>query len=255
LNASRRALLLAGLAAGGASARPTLRVATGEYPPYSGAQLPDQGVFSALIRAAIEQAGWQLQLQFMPWNRTEAAVESGEVDASGPWGRTPARDARFRFSERVATLDWRWLARRADGFDGTLAQLRRQRIALVRSYTYTPALWTAVHEGGLQTQFVATDLAGLSLLQQGRIDLLPVDRYTGCQLALEQLAPAQQPQLTLHDGPLLGSYGVHLLFARTAGGARRAAAFNQGLREVLRTGLRERLFGALQCPLALPGTR
>ena len=61
--------------------------------------------------------------------------------------------------------------------------------------------------------------------------------------------------MTLHEGPLLGSYGVHLLFARSAAGSARVALFNRALREVLKSGLRERLFGGLQCPLALPGTR
>ncbi len=248
----RRPLLLAGLLGPAIAQAAPLRIATGEYPPYIGAQLPEQGVVAALIRAAAAQAGWQAQFQFMPWNRCEAAVESGEVDCSGPWGRTPARSARFLFSERLSQFDWTWLARKSDAFDGTLPALRQRRIALVRSYTYTPALWNAVRRGELKTQFVATDLAGLLLLLQGRIDLLPVDRYTGCGLALEHLRPEEQQQLTLHAGPLLGAYGVHLLFAR--GRAQQMKRFNQGLRAVP-SGQREQLFASLECPLALPGTR
>ncbi len=108
--------------------------------------------------------------------------------------------------------------------------------------------------GELQTQFVATDRAGLSLLARGQVDLLPMDRQTACQMALVQLSRAEQQALQLHDGPLLGSYSVHLLFARSAAGAQRVARFNPGLREVLAQGLHERLLGGLQCPVPLSGS-
>ena len=41
-------------------------VATGEYPPFSGEQLENQGIASAIVELAMKEMGYESQLQFMP---------------------------------------------------------------------------------------------------------------------------------------------------------------------------------------------
>ncbi|MDX1269724.1 MAG: hypothetical protein R3311_20295, partial [Oceanisphaera sp.] len=47
----------------------TLYLASLEWPPYSGPDLPAQGVSVAIVRAAIEAMGHELVVEFFPWSR------------------------------------------------------------------------------------------------------------------------------------------------------------------------------------------
>ncbi|HJW57643.1 MAG TPA: hypothetical protein VJ577_20465 [Burkholderiaceae bacterium] len=57
-----------------ASRAPVIRLASSEWPPYVGKALPALGASTAVIRAALATAGYQLQVEFFPWRRTIAAA-------------------------------------------------------------------------------------------------------------------------------------------------------------------------------------
>src|SRR3954466_14633444 len=47
-----------------------------EWPPYSGQNLPQQGVSSAVVSAAMSGMGEHVTISFYPWNRATALVRA-----------------------------------------------------------------------------------------------------------------------------------------------------------------------------------
>jgi len=47
-----------------------------EWPPYAGAQLPEQGTANAVVRAAFAAMDFRLDIKFFPWSRAVSLVET-----------------------------------------------------------------------------------------------------------------------------------------------------------------------------------
>ncbi len=84
-------------------------VATGEYPPFSGEKLPEQGIASAIVGLAMKEVGYDTQIRFMPWPLVERSTqESGTnkgVRAAFPYAKTPEREKDFYFSDPIVDVE------------------------------------------------------------------------------------------------------------------------------------------------------
>ncbi|GAC14204.1 hypothetical protein GLIP_1570 [Aliiglaciecola lipolytica E3] len=88
-----------------ASGPKVILLSSGEWAPYSGEGLPQQGIASVIVRSVIEQMGYQLEIQFMPWSIAQSKAESSQQDSqiSGtfPYIRTEQRENQFYFSDPI----------------------------------------------------------------------------------------------------------------------------------------------------------
>lgn len=141
---ARRALLRCGLAsllapAVQANSR-TLRCVSLDYPPLVhqvGGVV--QGIAVDLVRAALEPAGWRVEVEVLPWKRALGLMERGERDCIFTIFRTPEREIYLDYSQRPLVLQpIAWFARRDRTWfwDGNPATLERRRVALVRGVNY-----------------------------------------------------------------------------------------------------------------------
>jgi polar amino acid transport system substrate-binding protein len=60
------AISLSVAAFGGAQAE-TMTFAVGEWAPYIGQELPNDGVHTERVRAVMQAAGYDLALEYLPW--------------------------------------------------------------------------------------------------------------------------------------------------------------------------------------------
>jgi polar amino acid transport system substrate-binding protein len=177
-------LALAAFAAGAAAAR-TLHLAATECPPYYSPSLPGGGPVAQLTLAALRQAGYQVELRFLPWARALRLGEQGQVDGLvGVW-HSPQREAAFLYSLPVVSnrivlcgLQGRMPARFT-----SFEALRPQVIGIVRGYANPPALADAQ----VRTEEVDNDLQNLRKLQAERIDLVLIDSRVERYLERESL--------------------------------------------------------------------
>lgn len=84
-------------------------IATGEYPPFSGEQLKDNGIAAAIVSKAMKEIGYEIEIKFMPWPlATKATAESGTnqgVRAAFPYVKSPEREREFYFSDPILTVE------------------------------------------------------------------------------------------------------------------------------------------------------
>lgn len=240
----QRLLALASLAFacmwGPANAQP-LKIATGELPPYSTQERPDQGLALDIVRKAFAQEGIPVEYFFKPWTRTLEESRAGLWDATAYWGRNPARDKGFLISDNVLTEQWVLVYRQSAFENGefdwkTLADLKGLRIGVVQSYTYTPEFWAQQKSGTLSTVSTPDDLASLRLLVAGRLDVVPMERNVACYLMQHHFMDQEVAELRAHPRPFAPNFTTHVMFSdKLPQSAARVQAFNRGLRALKRS--------------------
>lgn len=219
----------------------TLRLVTGELPPYATQERPDQGIALDIVRRAFDLAGLEVAYTFKPWTRTLEEARAGMWDATAYWGRNPERDRGFLISDNVLTEQW-VLVFRDSAFKGaafdwkTLSDLKGLRIGVVQSYTYTPEFWALQKSGVLDARLASDDLANLRLLMGGRLDVVPMERNVACYLMQHHFADHEVRDLRAHPRPFAPNFTTHVMFSdKLPESAARLTAFNRGLRALKRS--------------------
>jgi polar amino acid transport system substrate-binding protein len=131
----------------------------------------------------------------------------------------------------------------------TLGDLRPYRVAMVRDYTYTPALWSMAKAGELKVENLPDDLSALKLLLLGRIDLAPMERNVACDLLRRNFSTKDAARLMAHPKLMTDTFTTHLMLPRKRPeNSARMQSFNQGLKHLKDTGRHAQLLSQLSCP-------
>lgn len=132
-----------------------IKLATGEWSPYSGADLPKYGIASAIVTQIFNELGYQPQFQFMPWPSTEQKAASGETDngirGAFPYadthhktGEADSRRNKFYFSDSLLNVQiavfYDKRHNKTAALIKTPADLARHRVILLRGYEYPPQM-------------------------------------------------------------------------------------------------------------------
>src|SRR5688572_21588603 len=131
-----------------APAKPTVRLASLEWEPYIGSDLPDQGYVTELVRAAYADQGVAVEIEFYPWARALHLARTGAVDGLVPEYFNASRETEFRFSEPFPGGPLVLYKRRGEAIafsvdpverqDAALRALGARKFGVVRGYLNTP---------------------------------------------------------------------------------------------------------------------
>jgi len=167
-------------ASAGYTATPAPRrvhITTLEWPPFTGAALPEQGAASEILRAALAVSRIELQLEFLPWKRTIEAAQRNPAVAgyfpSYPFDIAP----NFFASSWLAVSPLGIAYRASHPVDwAELADLERYRLGTVVGYGNTEAFDAAARAGRIKVETASDDLANIRKLAAGRVDGIVIDR-------------------------------------------------------------------------------
>ena len=224
---------------GGASAQSeTLRIATGELPPYASSARADQGMSLHIVRQAFAKAGVQVEYVFLPWTRALVETRDGKWDATAAWGRNAERDKGFLISDNVLTEQWQILYRSDRSFTwSSLQDLAGLRIGVVADYSYTPVFWRMVKDGTLRADVAPDDVSNLNKLLAGRVDVVPLDRNVACDLLGAKFTGEQARRVRAHPKLFVPDFTTHLMMSeKLPASAKRMEAFNRGLKALRQSG-------------------
>lgn len=207
---------------------------SGEWPPYSSAQLPGYGISSAVVGAALRAVGHRLDVRFYPWRRAIALAQTApgvagyypEYDAasvqqhfllSDPFGRSP-----IGFVERTShPLAWQ-----------RLEDLWPYRVGVVAGYVNTDEFDRHVREQRQPVDVAADDRQNLLKLAAGRVRLALIDeRVFQHLLRFDPQIRALAPVLRF-NARMLESKPLHVCFRADREGERLRKLFNEGLKKI-----------------------
>ncbi|MCF8490635.1 MAG: ABC transporter substrate-binding protein [Rhodospirillum sp.] len=145
------------------------------WPPFTGADLPEGGTSTEIVRRSLKIAGLATAVSFLPWRRAVDMTKMGYVDAVFPvYGANdrncvlshPFQASILGFVERVeAPVFWK-----------TMDDLTHRTIGVVKGYLNGKTFDGAVAQGKLTVESVLTDVMNLRKVEAGRLDLAVIDR-------------------------------------------------------------------------------
>jgi polar amino acid transport system substrate-binding protein len=225
-------LLLAGVG-GPAFGAQTIRLATLNWAPYIGGNLPSEGYAAELIRTAFERRGYQVQFFYMPWTRAVKTVLEGSYDGLCPVYYTEQREQDFSLSIKFPAGPLVFFKRVGNEIKyNRLEDLQPYKIAVVRGYANTKEFDEADY---LQKSFTNNDQTGYRRVLFGTVDLWLVDKFVA-QYTMTNHLPDRAKELDFIDKPL-GVNDLYVAFSKKKPEHKRLTkAFNEGLAEVLNDG-------------------
>ncbi len=204
------AIILFGLTLG-VSAEP-IRLATGEWPPYTSAGMEGGGVVSKIIDRVFERMGIEYELVFYPWPRCYEAVVHGRVWGAFPHARTLEREQAVRFSAPIlpSASSLFYYGRTPSEFRfQKIEDLGAYRVGGVRGYYYEALFKTA----GVTLDYVDNPEQGFGKLVLGRNDLFVANELVGWYLIQRAFPDKSKNFGTLNRS--LGRHGLHIIVNRS----------------------------------------
>lgn len=203
------------------------------WEPYYGEELPRDGFFTAIVRAAFERGGHSTQTEFMPWARAMLEVKQGDRDVLLGAYYNEERAETYIASEAIYTDEVGIVAHEDLGlteFD-TLRDLSDYTIGYGRGYSVNEEFDNAEY---LDKEPEESQVLNLRKLFAGRIDLI-----AGSFASIQYVANEQGHDVDelVFLKPTLKENTLHIMISRAIDdGDRLMADFHEGLSEIREDG-------------------
>jgi len=215
----------------------TVRLASGEWPPYLSEKLPHFGVASRIVTDAFAAKGITVEYGYFPWARSLKLAQDGNWDGSLIWQKTPEREQDFYFSETVITGQNVFFHLKSRPFEWKeMKDLAGLHIGATLDYTYGEAFTKAEADGTLTVERVPSDEQNLRKLLAGRIDIFPLDLDVGLAMLRENLTPEEAAQITYNPLPIQSTSFSIMLSKKVPRNKEMLDLFNAGLKELIASG-------------------
>src|SRR5471032_1114793 len=196
------ALLLLTLAA--PAAPPPLHLVANYWEPYTGQDLPQQGVACEVVATALRRAGYQVDITIMPWSRVLSTVYQHQADGVVAIWTTTERRRKLLFSDSYLSNQLFILHMPGQLQDATeFKHLDGARIGIGRDYEYSDEF---LSQKNFQLEPVGRTIQNLLKLTLGRVDGVLEDKLIaqhqiqaniGAHDALGKIEFATGPMMTL----------------------------------------------------------
>ncbi|WDD96936.1 substrate-binding periplasmic protein [Thalassomonas actiniarum] len=236
-------LLMALSAAFNSLAQETIRITTGEYPPYYSQKLTNYGPIPDIVIQAFAHANIKVEFGFFPWSRSLELAKSNHWDASCCWFDTSQWYEYFNYSDVLVSRDKIFFHLKSYPFDWqSYEDLKGIKIGATARHAYGEKFAAANKTGKLLIEDAPTNAMNLKKLFAGRINIFPIERQVGYQLLADLFTP-EETQLFTHHPKILFSGRVRLLISKKNPKSQYfMKKFNQGLKMLKESGEYEQLF-------------
>lgn len=140
------------------------------WAPHYGEDLPEQGLTTALVKAAFKAGGHNAGIEFVPWSRALKEVEEGKADVVMGAYFNEERTGKYIYSDVIYELNVGLIAR--PGFSKThyssLQELSEYSIGISRGFANSEEFDAAQY---LNKDVASTPLLNIRKLYRGRIDM------------------------------------------------------------------------------------
>lgn len=194
----------------------SLRLASGEWPPYSSSTMPNGGDAEQVIRLVFAQAGYEVSFDRLSWKRGYEVARRGKLDGTILWSRSAERERDFAFTVPVVQSDVVFFHRlAAPPRDLAPEQWHAYRLGYPDGYGYEihPAFARVAQAIGHRLVPIYDDANGLQALLRDRLDAYPVDRRVGLYL-LAQIDREQWRSVVGFDSPPIAIEPLCVLISR-----------------------------------------
>ena len=230
------------LAQSGTEKPTSIKIASGDWPPYMGKNLPDNGIASKVLSEAFATKGVRVVYEFYPWNRSLEHARKGWIDATGVWFESADRRADFFVSKPVIDANYVLYYPKAKPLIcKSISDLFGHKIGATLGYFYGDEFERAEIDGKIKVVRATTDQISLKNVAVGRIDGFPLDELVAKHMIANDLTPSEAEQIGTSSF-VVYARPLHLLISRNIpNGKELARLFDQGLEEIRKNGAYDRI--------------
>jgi polar amino acid transport system substrate-binding protein len=218
------------------------------------------GLDVQLLREAIEgEIGQELELTQVSWSQHQQDLQSGRRDIAGGAFRTASRERYAYISKPYRFEEIALYHRKYDPRSEAVLQAKgdlserllnsSSRLGLVKGYYYGPQIEALIENPAMASRITWVDdhESNLHNLQQGEVDLVPVDRLVGATVVWQrkwgdQLATPQEPIFR-------GS--IHALFSKASTDPQLVTRFDKAIAAMKADGRYSRIVRNYLFPILL----
>lgn len=93
------------------------KIATGEFIPYVGQHIPNNGISTMIVKAVFKEMKQEYSLEFVPWKRVLLGMENSNYSGSYPWNINKERLNKYYFSHSINEYRSFVFFKKGNGFD------------------------------------------------------------------------------------------------------------------------------------------
>ena len=219
----------------------TVRITTGEFPPYVSRNLKHQGLVTRIVREAFHMVDINARFSFFPWKRSKSLAKMGAWDACSFWARMPSIERDFYVSDTLVEGPLVFFYSKKTDFDWQgVEDLKGYRIGGVLGNVYGPAIAGADKAGEINIYRLPNEKEALKLLINGGIEIFPVNREAGFYLLHKNFSRKRFRHITYHPKPIrISDYGL-IFSKKLEKNIKLVKRFNTGLEKLKESGKYQR---------------
>lgn len=223
-----------------------VKVTSGEYPPYTGENLPHGGFVNHVVTEAFNVMGYEVRIRYYPWARAFAFAREGTADAVAYVYKTERRGMEYWFSDPVTHERLVVFTKKETRVPNWVSfrDFKGLRIGATRDFSYTDEFWRLAGKGVLTLDVANSDSSNFAKLIEKRIDVFFADELVGFTILRERFAPAIGDMVKSSERAIAEHFGM-IGFTKSTRGEKLRDVFNQGLRELKTTGEFQSMYGDL----------
>ncbi|MEA9357871.1 transporter substrate-binding domain-containing protein [Bacteriovorax sp. PP10] len=213
----------------------SLRIATGEYVPYTGENIPNQGISSMVVRAVFKELKQDIHLEFMPWKRVMMLVENGTVDGSYPWSANSERLKNYYFSTPIHQYRIFSFTKKGNEFN-TAKSLTGKTICIPDGWDKSP-FNSLIEKSKMKVFSPGTVESCFGMLALGRVDIIFINELVG-KYVVDKLFGKKSPLVASEKDYLREGNELHFMVSRKSpNGKKIISDFNRGLERIKANGV------------------
>lgn len=221
------------------SATNRIKIALGDYEPYTSSRDANAKMVEIIVREALALENIDVEYSYFPWQRAYEMTRQGETDATMPWGKTPVRLENFIFSEEIIISDPQvFYHLKNSGFDWqSFDDLKKYRIGGTMGYYISDFL----RERDIEVNDVHTEDLNYRMILGDRIDAYPTSILVGRYQIDMLFGESEADRFTYHPR-ILNVTDYYLLISKEIpNGTEIREKFDRGLKELKRNGRYEEI--------------
>ncbi|MEQ9345231.1 MAG: transporter substrate-binding domain-containing protein [Thalassospira sp.] len=212
-------------------AKPVINLVTLDWPPYTGASLPDGGLLSHVVTKALDQVDIDHTIEVYPWKRAllDTLRENG-FEAIFPLYDNPERRRQFLFSEPIGTSPLGFVHMPSTNFSWeTLTDLNGYSVGYVTGYGYESHLRAMLESTSMNSFGMRDDETLLRQLITGHVEVAVIDHNVARYLLHNNPGLRDAENRVIYNPHLVIEQTIHVGFPPSSQGLRHRNAFNKGL--------------------------
>jgi polar amino acid transport system substrate-binding protein len=187
------------------------------------------GYLCAITTAALNRAGYEVNIKFQPWARALKDVMDGTSQALLGCFYSDSRAKEMQYTKSIASSDIVFYKRKDSKATFTkMVDLRPFTIGTINCAVYTPEFDTASF---IKKEPVATPVQNIKKLLAGRIDLFIENRAVVQRLLANEFS-AESSKIVAIDPPLVTNKFYNAFSKKRLGYEQIVADFNKGLAQI-----------------------